>query len=340
MRTLLLILLLLLLALVSMMTGSIDVHITDVVRYICGAATVPEVSTSGISPHVTDVVLTVRWQQTVTAALTGAALAAAGLVMQTLFRNPLADPSLLGVGAGASLGAAIALLGFGGSVTLAALTFAPALVTVAAALTGALLVMAYLVGVSRWVSAHAALLVVGVMVSMLLGAVTTLLSYHATAEGVRSFVIWGMGDFGGVGSTHLPLYAIIVLVPLMILQACTRQLDALMLGDGYAASLGLDVRRSRGVLLFLAGWLTAVATAFCGPIAFVGLAVPHIARRLSPVASHHLLVPMSILAGAGVCLLCNIISRAPLMPITLPINALTPLVGAPVVIALMLRRRG
>lgn len=340
MRTLSLILLVLLLVLVSMMTGSIDVQINDVVRFFCISA--PSVETPGASlqPNVTDVVLMVRWQQTVTAALTGSALAATGLVMQTLFRNPLADPSLLGVGAGASLGAAIALLGFGGSVTLAGLAGTPTLVTIAAAMVGALTVIAYLASISRWISGYAPLLVVGVMVSMLLGAVTTVLNYYATAEGVRSFVIWGMGDFGGVGSTHLPTYILMVAVPLAILAACARTLDAMLLGDGYAASLGLDVRRHRTILLILTGWLTAVSTAFCGPIAFVGLAVPHISRRFCQTASHHQLIPTSILVGAAVCMLCAIISRSPLMPVALPVNALTPLIGAPAVIALMMRRHG
>lgn len=280
-----------------------------------------------------------RLPQAVTAVLAGAALALSGLVMQTLFANPLADPSLLGVNSGASLGAAVALLAFGGSWSLGTAAVSGVLLTVAAAFCGACTVIALLLVCSRWLRGNLALLVAGVMLSFVISALISLLSFYATADGVRSFVVWGLGDFSGVPLSRLPLFAALVLVPAALLLFSARPLNALLLGADYAANLGVRVRPARTWLLLLTGLLTASVTALCGPIAFVGLAVPHIARLLLRTADHRRLLPATLLLGADVALLSLLLSHIPGERGTLPLAAITPLMGAPVVLYILLRRR-
>lgn len=277
------------------------------------------------------IVLSLRLPAALTALLAGAALAGGGLVMQTLFRNPLADPSLLGVTAGAGLGAAVALLAFGSFALSGGMAFA-----------GALVVIALLTAASRWVRGTTGLLIVGVMLSFLVSSVTSLLSFFATAEGVRSYVVWGMGDFSGVSGDRLMLYAAGTLVALALFPFAAKPLDALLLGHDYARSLGVDARRWRTVLLVGVGWLTALTTAVCGPISFVGLAVPHCARRLMHTATHRLLLPLTLLLGSATALGCLLLSRLPaalgLTHSILPLSALTPLFGAPVVIYIIIKK--
>lgn len=274
------------------------------------------------------IILSLRLPAAVTALLAGAVLAGGGLVMQTLFRNPLADPSILGVSAGAGLGAAIALLIFGSLALATGMAFG-----------GALAVIALLTAASERVRGDAGLLIVGVMLSFLIGSVTSLLSFFATAEGVRSYVIWGMGDFSGVTGERLILYIIATLVVLLLAPFAVRPLDALLLGPDYARSLGVDPRRWRTLLLVAVGWLTAVTTALCGPIAFIGLAVPHAARRITDTARHSVLLPTTLLLGSATTLACLLLTRLPaafgLTHSILPLGALTPLFGAPIVIKLI-----
>lgn len=280
-----------------------------------------------------------RLPQALTAVLSGAALAAGGLVMQTLFRNPLADPSLLGVNSGASLGAAVALLAAGGSLTLGGATLGGVVLTVMAAFVGAALVIALLVGCSSYLRTTLSLLVAGVMLSFLLSAVISLLSFYATADGVRSYVIWGLGDFSGVPLRLLPLFALLVAVPTAGLLLRSRALNALLLGADYAANLGVRPQRNRTVALLLVGLLTAAVTALCGPISFIGLAVPHLARLLLRTADHRRLLPATLLLGADVALLSLLLSHLPGARGTLPLAAITPLLGAPMVIYILIRRR-
>lgn len=284
----------------------------------------------------------VVWQSRLPAALTavcsGAALALSGLVMQTLFANPLADPSLLGVNSGASLGAAVALLACGGGI--AAWGVGGVIFTVAASFAGAAIVIALLVAISRLLRGTLALLVAGVMLNFAIGSVISLLSFFATEAGVHSFVIWGMGDFGGLSMERLPLYALLTLVPATALWLYARRLNALLLGPDYAANLGVAVRPTRTQLLLLTGLLTAAVTAACGPIGFIGLAVPHIARLMGHTADHRRLIPATALLGADVALLALILSHLPGERGTLPLAAITPLIGVPVVISILLRRRG
>lgn len=276
------------------------------------------------------VILSLRVPAAVAALVAGAALAGGGLVMQTLFRNPLADPSILGVSAGAGLGAAVALLVFGSFAMAAGMAFA-----------GALAVIALLTSASRWLRGTTGLLIVGVMISFIISSLTSLLSFFATAEGVRSYIIWGLGDFGGVVGTRLAVLAVGSLVVLAATPLAIRALDALLLGDDYARSLGVDTRRWRTVLLVAVGWITALTTAVCGPIAFLGLAVPHMARLIMKTDTHRTLLPATLLMGSATALACLFVTRLPaalgLTHSILPLGAITPLIGAPVVIYILLR---
>lgn len=277
------------------------------------------------------IIFSLRLPAALTALVAGAALAGGGLVMQALFRNPLADPSILGVSSGASLGAAIALLAFGSMALSAGFAF-----------LGALAVIAVLTAASSWVRSTGGLLIVGVMLSFLIGSATSLLSFFATAEGVRSYVIWGLGDFSGLTGQRLTLYVVLSLLPLLLSPLCVRPLDALLLGADYARSLGIDARRWRTALLVAVGWLTALTTAACGPISFLGLAVPHAARHIVGTASHRQLLPATLLMGSATALACLLLTHLPaalgLTTGVFPVAAITPLFGAPVVIYVMLRR--
>lgn len=259
--------------------------------------------------------------------------------MQTLFNNPLADPSLLGVNSGASLGAALALLAFGGSWSLGGATLSGVLLTVAAAFAGACAVIILLLVCSRFLRGNLALLVAGMMFSFILSAIISVLSFYATADGVRSFVIWGMGDFSGVSLPRLPLYAALILLPLAALFPFSRSLNALLLGPHYAANLGIAVRSARTWLLLLTGLLTATVTALCGPISFIGLAVPHVARLHLRTADHRKLLPATLLWGADTALLALVLSHLPGERGILPPAAITPLMGVPVVIYILLKRK-
>ena len=280
-----------------------------------------------------------RLPQMCTALLAGAALGVSGLVMQTLFSNPLADPSLLGVNSGASLGAAIALLAFGGSFALGGATLSGVLFTVGAAFVGACAVIALIALCSRWLTSNLSLLVAGVMLSFIISSVISLLSFYATSEGVRSFVVWGLGDFSGVSSSRLWIMSILVIVPVWGVRLCATSMNALLLGADYATNLGVNVKRVRTLLLILTGLLTAVVTALCGPISFIGLAVPHVSRMLLRTADHRKLLPAVFVMGADVALLSLILSHLPGEAGTLPIAAITPLLGAPVVLYILVKRR-
>lgn len=323
-------LLLLLLFPLALLTGSVSLPAAEVWQVLCGHE----------ATHTARfIVLDYRVPQALTAVCSGAALAVSGLVMQTLFANPLADPSLLGVNSGASLGAAVALLLCGGTAAIAGMQAGGIVLTVLMAMLGAMAVMLLLVLCSMWLRGRLALLVAGVMIGFALSAVISLLSFFATAEGVRSFVVWGMGDFGGVSRAHIPYYCLGVVCLLGGVWLMARPLNALLLGSDYAANLGVHVRRCRTVLLLLTGMLTALVTAFCGPILFIGLAVPHIARLLLHSSDHSRMFPVTALMGANVALLALVLSHLPGELGVLPLAAITPLIGVPVVLTLLLRKQ-
>ena len=324
-------LLLLLLVVANLLWGSVHLDVAEVGRVVCGQADLQ--STAAF------IVLQSRLPQLLTALLSGAALSVCGLVMQTLFANPLADPSLLGVNSGASLGAAVVMLALGGTVGVADGMLGSTMLTIVGAFVGAAMVILLLVVASSMLRGTLALLVAGVMFSFAISAVISLLSFYATADGVRSFVVWGMGDFSGVTLTQMPLYALLVLLPGVAVGVMARPLNALLLGPDYATNLGIRVKRVRTLLLLLTGLLTATVTALCGPVSFIGLAVPHLARLFLRTADHRLLLPFSAVLGANVAMLALLLSHLPGERGTIPLAAITPLIGVPVVLYILLKNR-
>lgn len=321
------------LALLNLAVGSVAIPFSDVIGILSGQHSDSEVFTN--------IVLQTRLPQTMTAMACGAGLAVAGLQMQTVFHNPLAGPSVLGVSSAASLGVAFMVL-LGGAIGGRALSrfglMGNTALTVAA-IAGALAAMALIVWLSQRVQGRATLLIVGVLIGYIATAIIGVLKYFSSEEDIRAYVIWGLGSFARVtgGQVYVFVGLMAVLCPLAMLLA--KPLNSLLLGEHYAANLGLDIRRSRMLIIGSAGVLTAIATAYCGPIMFLGLAVPHIARGIFLTADHRVLLPATLLCGAGLALVCNLIARLPGMEGALPINSVTALIGAPVAIAILLRRK-
>ena len=280
-----------------------------------------------------------RLPQALTALLAGAALSASGLMLQTTFNNPLAGPDILGINAGAGLGAAIVLLLFGGIIPTNNLLFSGSLALVSAAFVGALLVTLLILIFASRLRNHAMLLIIGMMIGYVVSAAVSLLNFFSTAEGVQSYMMWGMGNFGGVSRAQLPLFCGFILIGLVIAISLVKPLNALLLGERYARNLGINIRRTRTLLLLSTGLLVAVTTAYCGPISFIGLAVPHIARLVLGTGNHRILVPATLLMGSLIALLCNLISILPGDHGMLPLNAITPVIGAPIIIYVILSQR-
>ena len=317
----------------SLLIGSVSIPASQVVAALTGGEVERE--------SWRYIILESRLPQTVTAMLCGASLAASGLMLQTAFRNPLAGPSILGITNGASLGVAVVMLVTGGTLALqvsdVGLFLAGNLAVVVSAFMGAIAVIALLLLASTIVSSNLMLLIVGIMVSYLVSSVVSLVHTVANADNIQSYVLWGMGSFNNVTLGQLPLFTVLTLVGLLQAVLLIKPLNALMLGDEYARNLGVKVPQVRRWLLLSTGLLTAVSTAYCGPVAFIGLAVPHIARLLTRTADHLTLMPVTIVMGAVVALMCNVISVLPEHSV-LPLNAVTPLFGAPVIIYIILKR--
>lgn len=286
------------------------------------------------------IVVETRLPQAFTAVVAGAAVSVSGLILQTLFNNPLAGPEVLGINSGAGLGVAVVMLLAQGSMLADAMGLQGYFTVLTGAFIGALAVISLILLLSSMFRSGMYLLIAGVAVSFLVSSAISILNYFATSEGVHSYMIWGMGNFGGVSLSHLPLFVLPVLLLLVVVVLKTKSLNALLLGDDYAANLGINVMVSRLVLLAVVGLMIALVTAFCGPITFIGLAVPHIARLLLRSNNHKYLLPATMLAGASVALLCNIICQLPGENGLMPLAAVTPLVGAPVIIYVLLRNRG
>lgn len=280
------------------------------------------------------IVLETRLPALATAALAGMALSVAGLLMQTTFDNPLAGPSILGISAGSSLGVAIVIMALGAVVGL----WSRAAV-VAGALAGALAVMMLLTVMSALLRSSTMLLIVGILIGYLASSAISLLNFFATRESVHTFVIWGLGSFGGVTSTELPAFAALTAAPALLSALYAKALNALLLGERYAASAGVSIRATRRGLLLLSGALTAVVTAWCGPVGFIGLVVPHIARLALHTSDHRRLLPASALIGAAVGVVCLLACIAPGPRGIIPLNAVTPVIGVPVIIYIIVRRR-
>lgn len=282
-----------------------------------------------------------RMPQALTATMAGAGLSVSGLQMQTVFRNPLAGPSVLGVSSGASLGVAFVVL-LSGSLGGRALSQLGAMGEVAltlAAIGGALAVMALIVYASQKVHGHVTLLIIGVMIGYVANAVIGVLKFFSVEEDIRAYVIWGLGSFARVSGNQVTIFVCImaVLLPLSFLLAKT--LNLLLLGDAYARNLGLNIRQARLWVIGCSGILVAIVTAYCGPIAFLGLAVPHLCRNIFRTSDHRVLLPASLLTGSALALICHLIARLPGFEGALPVNSITALVGAPVVVSVLFKKR-
>lgn len=323
---------LLVLWLANLMYGAVSIPASEVFNILFGNG-----SEKAAWHHI---VVQSRLPQAITALLAGASLAAAGLMLQTLFRNPLAGPSILGISDGASLGVALVMLLFGQSFQLfSTFSISGSMALVVAAFAGACLILGVIVYFSTKVTSAVMLLIIGIMIGYLASSAITILNYYSTADRVHGYVIWGMGNFSGVSLERLPFFIFCSLLGLCFALLLIKPLNALLLGEMYASNLGVKVRRTRVLILLCTGLLTATVTAYCGPISFIGLAVPHIARLALGSSNHTIILPATILAGACVALLCNMLTVLPGIEGVLPINAITPVVGAPVIIYVIINRK-
>lgn len=315
----------------NLILGSVDIPLREVLDILTG---------QGESEINRNIILRSRLPQALISLVAGAGLAVSGLMMQTVFRNPLAGPSVLGISSGASLGVACVVLlsGVGGHALSRMGYFGDIALTVSA-VTGAMTVMALIAYVSQKVRGNVTLLIIGVMIGYIANAVIGVMKFFSVEEDVRAYVIWGFGSFARVSGNQVTLFVCLMLILLPVGCLLTKTLNLLLLGDGYARNLGLDIRRARLAVIGYSGLLTAIVTAYCGPVMFLGLAVPHLCRGLFSTSDHRILVPSSILTGAVLALFCNLIARMPGFEGVLPVNSVTALIGAPVVMSVLFRRR-
>lgn len=282
-----------------------------------------------------------RFPQTITALFAGAGLSISGLQMQTVFRNPLAGPSELGISSGASLGVAFIILLSGSlaGTALSKLGFFGEVAISLAAIAGAMAVMAIIIAISQRVRGNVILLIIGVMIGYIATAIIGVLKFFSNDEDVRAYVIWGLGSFSKVSGNQVYTFVciMIVLIPLSFL--LIKTLNLMLLGEGYARNLGLNVKRARLSVIASSCVITAIVTAYCGPIVFLGLAVPHLCRTIFVSSDHRILMPAVTLTGASLALLCNLIARLPGFEGALPINSVTALIGAPIVISVLFGKR-
>lgn len=281
-----------------------------------------------------------RLPQALTAILCGAALSSAGLMLQTAFRNALAGPGVFGIGSGAALGVALVMLAGGGTLSAGAFSVGGLAAVMVAAFVGAMAVTLLLLALASLLRNGVMLLIAGLMTGYVASSIISLLQFFATEQGVQSYMVWGMGSFAAVGMELLPVFAVLTAVGLVGALLLVKPLNALLLGEQYAESMGFRTSRLRACLLAVTGFLTATCTAFCGPISFIGLAVPHVARLLTGTDDHLRLLPATMLAGAVVALLCNLLCVLPFGHGLLPLGAVTPLMGAPVIVYVLLKGRG
>ena len=282
--------------------------------------------TGGDCPRATaKIILNIRLIKAVVALLAGAALSVSGLQMQTLFRNPLAGPYVLGISSGASLGVALVVLaGFGSSIGIAG-----------SAWLGAALVLVVIAAVGHRIKDIMVILILGMMFSSGVGAIVQILQYLSKEESLKAFVIWTMGSLGDVTFDQLAVLVPSIIAGLLLAVVTIKPLNLLLFGEEYAVTMGLNIRRSRGLLFLSTTLLAGTVTAFCGPIGFIGLAMPHVTRMLFRNSDHRVLVPGTVLSGAAVLLLCDLVSKM----FTLPINAITALLGIPIVVWVVLRNK-
>lgn len=323
--TQILVLLNLVMVLVNLFFGSVHIPAMDVLRILVGI--MPDADISPSPAHF--IVLGSRLPAALTAMLTGAALGVCGLLLQSYFRNPLAGPSILGITSGANLAVAIGALALGITSGFGMTIFAMA---------GAAAVLLILLGLNRFIHRPITMLIIGILLSYLTSALITLLGYYASADGLQLLMLWGIGTFHEVGTEGIKLYASVIIVALLMSGMLIRPLNGWMLGELYARNAGISLRKTRWLSLVVTGILCAITTAYCGPIAFVGLSMPHVARLFLQTDNHYRLLPASMLMGALCCSICLWISTLPDGGRTLPINALTPILGVPVIVYVLLKK--
>ena len=287
-----------------------------------------------------NIILSSRVPQALTATVAGAGLAVSGLQMQTVFRNPLAGPSVLGISNGASLGVAFVVLLSGslGGVALSRLGYLGDAAMSVAAIVGALAVMALILYVSQKVKGNVTLLIIGVMIGYLATAIIGVLKFFSAEEDVKAYVVWGLGSFARVSGDQMMLFVLLMVGLLPLSMLLSKTMNLLLLGDYYASNLGLNLRRARLLVISCSGILVAIVTAYCGPIMFIGLAVPHLCRALFQTSDHRILMPATMLTGACLALVCNLVARMPGFEGALPVNSVTALVGAPIIASVLFRR--
>lgn len=322
--------------LLNIAVGSVSIPLEDVFNIIMGR------DSSGDQAQIYyTIIMRTRLPQAITAIACGAGLSAAGLLMQIVFRNPLAGPSVLGISSAASLGVGCVVLlsGIAGmSIVNPFETLGNVTLTIAA-ICGAMVVMILMMFLSNRIGGRATLLIVGVMIGYIATAILGVMKYFSSEENVHAFVIWGLGSFGRVTGGQVYLFASIMAILLPCTTLLSKSLNIFQLGDLYAQNLGLNVTHARTLIIAAAGTLTAVTTAYCGPIMFLGLAVPHICRGIMRTADNRILLPGSIVCGASLALACNLIARMPGFDGALPINSVTALVGAPITLRIILKKK-
>ena len=321
------------LVVINLLLGTVRIPVGEVCSILMGAGSDSEIWTN--------IVISSRLPQVLTAIVAGAGLAVSGLQMQTVFRNPLAGPSVLGISNGSALGVAFVVLLSGkiGGVALSRLGYLGDAAMSIAAIVGALAVMLLIVWISQKVKGNVTLLIIGVMIGYLANAIIGVLKFLSPEEDVKSFVVWGLGSFSRVSGDEMVLFVVLMCILLPISFLLVKPMNMLLLGERYAANLGLNVQRARMLIIICSGVLVAIVTAYCGPIMFIGLAVPHLARALFRTSDHRVLLPATALCGAALALVCNFIARMPGFEGALPVNSVTALVGAPVIAAVLFGRR-
>jgi len=321
--------------LLSLSLGSVAIPFKEIVKILLG---LPVESSAWQK-----IVLLFRLPKALAALLAGAALSVSGLLMQTLFRNPLAGPSVLGINAGAGLGVAVTVLaaggGVGGATLLEGFSWFGQVSLVVSSAIGAGLVLVVIMFLSRRIDNIMTLLILGLLFGYAAEAGVSILMHLSVAERVQAYIFWSFGSFSGVTWDSLWVFALFVILGLLLGFGTVKQLNALLLGEGYAFSMGVRIRRTRRLIILSTALLAGVTTAFCGPITFIGIAIPHLARVLFASSDHKLLLPASLLLGSSSALLSDIVSQVPGQDLLLPLNAVTSILGAPVVIWVILKRK-
>lgn len=335
----LLTLLIVVLFVLNLLLGTVSIPVRDVLSILFSPSALNlDTSTQAVWSNI---IWSSRIPQALTALMAGAGLAVSGLQMQTVFRNPLAGPSVLGISNGASLGVALVVLMSGslGGMALSRLGYLGDVAMSVAAIVGALAVMGLIVWVAQRVQGNVTLLIIGVLIGYMANAIIGVLKFFSNEEDIKAYVVWGLGSFARVSGDQMVLFVVLMAILLPLSMLLVKTMNLLLLGDAYAQNLGLNLQRARTLVILSSGVLVAIVTAYCGPIMFIGLAVPHLARAMFRTSDHRILMPATLLAGGVLALLCNLIARMPGFEGALPVNSVTALVGAPVIATVLFKRK-